>query len=112
MTITYCFKISSVNKLTYYVDEEGNTYNNLISKINYQYIGTDEDNLNITYNSYIDLPKPTSANYKNYDELTEADLISWLESLISSDAITLMQNTIINNIQDIKTRTSSLPWSI
>jgi len=111
MTITYSFKISSVNKLTYYADEEGNTYENLISKIDYQYVGIDEDNVTLSYNSSIDLPKPTSSNYKNYNDLTESDIISWIESLISSDTITLMQTVISKNIDDIKTKTTSLPWS-
>ncbi len=111
MTITYCFKISSINRLTLYVDEEGNTYENVISKINYYYQGIDEDNVKVTYNSCINLPKPTSSNYKNYNELIEADLISWIESLISTEDITLMQTVMSKNIDDIKTRTSSLPWT-
>ena len=111
MTITYSFKISSVNKLLYYADEDGNTYENLISKIDYQYVGIDEDNVTLAYNSSIDLPKPTSTNYKNYNELTEADIISWLESLISTDTITLMQTVISKNIYDIKTKADKLPWS-
>ena len=110
MTITFSFKISSVNKLLYYADEDGNTYENLISKIDYQYVGTDEDNVTLSYNSSIDLPKPTSTNYKNYNELTEADIISWLESLIPESEITLMQSVIKNNIDDIKTKATSLPW--
>ena len=112
MTITYNFKISSINKLLYYADEEGNTYENLISKINYQYVGIDEDNVTIAYNSSIDLPKPTSTNYINYNDLTESDIITWLETLISSDTITLMQTVISKNIDDIKTKTDKLPWQI
>jgi len=103
MTITYSFKISSVNILLYYADEDGNTYENLISKIDYQ-------NVTLAYNLSIDLPKPTSTNYKNYNDLTEADIISWLESLISSETNTFMQTVISKNIDDIKTKTTSLPW--
>jgi len=64
------------------------------------------------YNSCINLPKPTSTNYKIYNELTEADLITWIESLISTKEITLMQTVINLNTQDIKTRSSSLPWTL
>ena len=63
------------------------------------------------YNSSINLPKPTTTTYKNYNELTETDLITWIESLISTDEIALMQTVIYSNIQDIKTRTSTLPWT-
>jgi len=110
MTITYTFKITSVNKLTLYIDEENNEYTNVITKINYYYQGIDDDGIMAIYNSYINLPNPTSTNYKNYNELTEADIITWIESLITTDEITLMQIVISNNISDIKTKTSSLPW--
>ena len=33
MTINYTFKISSINRLVLYIDENDNTYNNLITKI-------------------------------------------------------------------------------
>ena len=111
MTINYTFKISSVNRLVLYIDENDNTYNNLVTKINYFYQGIDDnDNTMAIYNSCINLPKPTTTNYKNYNELTETDLISWIESLISIEEITLMQTVINSNIQDIKTRSSSLTW--
>jgi len=108
--ITYSFKITSVNRLILYVDEDGNEFNNVITKINFYYQGIDDDKIKAIYNSCIILPKPTSSNYKNYNELTEADIISWIESLISTEDITLMQTVINSNIQDIKTTTSSLPW--
>ena len=82
MTINYTFKISSINRLVLYIDENDNTYNNLITKINYFYQGIDDnDNTMAIYNSCINLPKPTTTTYKNYDELTETDLITWIESL-------------------------------
>lgn len=110
MTITFSFKISSVNRLILYVDENNNNYNNLITKINFFYQGIDDDNIMAIYNSSVNLPKPTSTDYKNYNELTENDLISWLESLIPESEITLMQSVIKNNIDDIKTKATSLPW--
>ncbi len=110
MTITYSFKITSVNKLLYYADDENNEYTNVISKIDYQYVGTDEDNVTLSYNSSIDLPKPTS-NYINYNDLTEDNVLSWLESLISSDTISLMQTIISKNIDNIKTKADKLPWT-
>ena len=83
----------------------------MITKINYYYEGIDEEENKAIYNSSVSLSKPTTTNYKNYNELTETDLISWIESLISSEEIALMQTVIYSNIQDIKTRSSSLPWT-
>ena len=110
MTITYSFKITSCNRLIIYIDEEDNRYDNLITKINYQYIGKDsDDNTTAVFNSSINLPKPKTSDYKNYNDLTENDIIVWLESLISLDELTLMKTVIENNITDTKTK-ASLPW--
>jgi hypothetical protein len=110
MTINYSFKITSCNRLILYIDEDNQRYENLITKINYQYIGVDsDDNTTAIFNSSINLPKPTTSDYKNYNELTESDIIIWLESLISTDELTLMKTVIENNITDTKTKTS-LPW--
>ena len=104
MTINYSFKITSCKRLILYNDEEGNRYENLITKINYQYIGVDsEDNTTAIFNNSINLPKPTTSDYKNYNDLTESDIIIWLESLISTDELTLMKTVIENNITDTKT---------
>ena len=35
MTITFSLKITSVNRLLLYVDEDGNTYNDLITKLTF-----------------------------------------------------------------------------
>ena len=111
MTITYSFKILSINKLSSYVDEENNTYTDVITKINYKYVGIDDDNSTSIFYGFITLPKPTSTDYKSYNSLIESDIISWLESLITTDDLTLMKTVITNNIEDSKTKTSSLPWS-
>ena len=110
MTITYSFKITSINRLPLYTDENNNDYINLITKINFYYEGVDDEGIKAIYNSYVNLPLPTSNNYKSYDTLIESDLITWLESLISDIDILLMKSVISNNITDIKTK-STLPWS-
>ena len=112
MTITYSFKITSLNRLPLYTDENNKNYINVITKINYYYEGIDDDGIKAIYNSSINLPLPTSTDYKDYNELTESDLITWLKSLISTNEIILMESVISNNIDDIKTKAISLPWSI
>jgi len=99
-----------MNRLPFYIDDNGNRYDNLITRINYYYKGTD-DNITAIFNSSVNLPKPTSTDYKDYNTLTENDIIAWLESLVSSDEITLMKSVIENNITDTKTKTTTLPWS-
>ena len=111
MTITYTFKITSVNRLTLYIDEENNEYTNVITKINYFYEGIDEEENKAIYNSSVSLSKPKINTYKAFSELTEADLLLWLENSIPESEITLMKSVISNNIDEIKTK-SSLPWLI
>ena len=111
MTITYSFKITGINKLTLYVDENNNRFENVITKIDFYYSGTDEDNITAIYNSSVILPKPSSNDYKNYNSLIESDIISWLETLINPEELTLMQSVISSNIDNIKTKADSLPWT-
>ena len=109
MTINYTFKITSVNRLTLYIDEENNEYTNLITKINFYYEGIDEEENKAIYNSSVSLSKPNINTYKAFQNLTEADLLLWLENAIPESEITLMKSVISNNIDEIKTK-SSLPW--
>jgi len=109
MTINYTFKITSVNKLTLYIDEENNEYTNVITKINYYYEGIDEEENKAIYNSSVSLSKPKINTYKTFSQLTEQDLILWLENAIPENEITLMKSVISNNIDEIKTK-STLPW--
>jgi len=109
MTITYSFKITSVNRLILYVDEDGNEFNNVITKINFYYEGVNDDGIKAIYNSNVSLAKPTVNSYKAFSQLTEADLVLWLETAIPESEINLMKMVIEKNIEEINT-TSSLPW--
>ena len=109
MTITYTFKITSVNRLILYIDEDQNEFHNVITKINFYYEGIDDDGIKAIYNSSVSLAKPTVQSYKAFSELTEPDLILWLETAIPEAEITLMKMVIAKNIEEINT-TSSLPW--
>ena len=111
MTVTYSFKITSVNRLILYVDEDGNEFNNVITKIIFYYEGVNDNGIKAIYNSSVSLAKPKIQSYKTFSELTEADLILWLESVIPESEITLMKSVISNNIDEIKTK-SELPWLI
>ena len=109
MTVTYSFKITSVNRLILYVDEDGNEFNNVITKINFYYEGVNDDGIKAIYNSKVSLAKPTVNSYKAFSQLTEADLVLWLETAIPESDMNLMKMVIEKNIDEINT-TSSLPW--
>ena len=109
--ITYNFHITNVNRLLIYIDEDNNTYENVITKIHFYYEGIDsDDNTKAIYNSSVNLSRPTSTtNYTKYSDLTEDNLISWITQLISNDELELMQTVIKNNIIDQQTK-GTLPW--
>ena len=110
--ITYTFKITSLNKLLFYMDEDNNEYHNLITRVHYYIKGVDEDGISSVYQTHLDLPKPTSSTFKPYNELSEEEMIGWITSLTSSIEIEFMQSVIQTNITNSKTITTALPWSI
>jgi hypothetical protein len=81
----------------------------VITKINFYYEGVNADGIKAIYNSSVSLAKPKIQNYKTFSELTEADLVLWLETAIPESEINLMKMVIEKNIEEINT-TSSLPW--
>ena len=110
--ITYSFKITSLNKLLFYMDEDNNEYHNLITRVHYYIKGVDEDGMSSVYQTHLDLPKPSSSTFKPYNELTEEEMIGWITSLTSSVVIEFMQSIIETNITNSKTTTTALPWNV
>ena len=109
MTITYSFKITAINRLLIYVDEDGNSFENVITKIHYYYYGVDDEGLDALYNSCLSLGKPNIDTYKEFIELNEEELLSWIDASISDAELSLMQSFIKKNIEEQKTKTT-LPW--
>jgi hypothetical protein len=109
MTITYSFKITAINRLLIYVDEDGNSFENVITKIHYYYYGVDDEGLDAFYNSCLSLGKPNIDTYKEFIELNEEELLSWIETSITDAELSLMQSVIAKNIEEQKTKTT-LPW--
>ena len=111
MSITYSFKITSVNRQPLFIDQDGNRFDNVITKINFYYQGTDENGIISKCQSSVSLVNPDINTYKAFNELTEAELLSWLEASLKSDELSLMQSVIEQNIENINTL-SSLPYEV
>ena len=90
MTITYSFKITAINRLLIYLDEDGNSFENVIAKIHYYYYGVDDEGLDALYNSCLSLGKPNIDTYKEFIELNEG-----LERIILSKSETNEQTIVI-----------------
>ena len=63
------------------LSEDGLT--NIVSNIPWVLIATvsDEQPYRAVYSTTTNLPKPTDSNFVPFDQLTEADVISWIESI-------------------------------
>jgi hypothetical protein len=72
---------------------------NVVQTIHWRYSATDADgNTSENYGAQ-SVPAPTSNDFVKFDNLTEADIVSWLEAVIDVDA---MQESLQAQIQLIK----------
>ena len=104
MEITYSWTISSLE--TAPVDGE---LNDVVKVIHWRYKGVDGDYSAEVYSSYA-CPSPSETDFTAYPDLTEADVVSWLEAGIDVEA---MQENIASQIADQKNPkivSLPLPW--
>ena len=60
---------------------------NVIVAINYQRVGTDQNQRSFTYAGQMVCPSPSSDDFTLYDNITKQQIISWLESNINTSEI-------------------------
>ena len=102
--INYSWTISSLE--TAPVDGE---LNDVVKIVHWRYKGVDGDYSAEVYSSYA-CPSPSETDFTAYPDLTEADVVSWLEAGIDVEA---MQESIASQIADQKNPkivSLPLPW--
>ena len=102
--INYSWTISSLE--TAPVDGD---LNDVVKVIHWRYKGVDGDYSAEVYSSYA-CPSPSETDFTAYPDLTEADVVSWLEAGIDVEA---MQESIASQIEDQKNPkivSLPLPW--
>ena len=92
--ITYTWRI---NKM--YIKPSLNGLINVIHTVDWEYIGTDENNNKSSARIPMILPEPLEENFTPYNNITEEMVISWLESILNIEEL---QQDIINKIELIK----------
>jgi hypothetical protein len=105
MAITYSWVVSSLE--TAPVDGE---LNDVVKVVHWRYQATDGNYQAETYSSYA-CGEPSPNDFTAYPDLTEADVIGWLESGLDVEA---MQESLANQIADLKNPkiiSLPLPWS-
>jgi hypothetical protein len=106
MAITYSYQIHELKEVPTLGD-----LNNVITEVVYTYTGTNEDGITSLYPGRTALPAPDSESFKPTVELTEEDVINWLEVHAN---LTAMQYAIQQHIEQqsgVILRGSTLPWA-
>lgn len=106
MAITYSYQIHELKEVPTLGDLD-----NVITQVNYSYIGTDEDGITSTYPGRTTLPTPDSEAFIPTADLTEEDVIEWLEA---NAELNVMQAAIESHIEQqsgVIYRGSTLPWA-
>jgi hypothetical protein len=108
MDITYSFKITNM-----YCYPTYGSVTNLVFTILWEYTGTDGANSSYITNR-TDIPYDPNAEYKPYNELSEEEVIGWIEqytdSKIIDDAKTLIEHRITEASSPPSVINPKLPW--
>jgi hypothetical protein len=106
MANTYHYRIYSLKATPTLGDLE-----KVITHVEYAYIGTNEDGVTSTYPGRTALPTPDSESFKPVEEISEEDIISWLDTHANLE---LMKSAIDAHIEQqagIIYEGDTLPWA-
>lgn len=110
MAIEYSYRIT--NMLCYPTYD---SLENLIFTVLWEYTGTDGTYSSVVSNS-TDIPYDPATEYTAYENLTEAEVIAWVEGLTDPSVITDAQATIAAQIDEVANPPAvinpKLPWDI
>jgi len=89
--------------------QDGNL-NDVVKTVHYRYKGIDGDYQAETYGTY-SCGEPSQSDFTAYPDLTEADVIGWLEVGLDVDAMQTNIETQIENLKNPPIVNLPLPWS-
>lgn len=102
--INYSWTISSLET----APVEGNL-NDVVKIIHWRYKGVDADYSAEVYSTY-SCPSPSETDFTAYPDLTEADVIDWLEAGLDVEALKENIASQIDEQKNPKIVTLPLPW--
>lgn len=100
----YTWTISSMETAP---SEDGLT--DVVKTIHWRYKGVDGNYQAEVYSSFA-CPSPSSTDFTAYEDLTEADVIGWLEAGIDVDAMNTNIDSQIENLKNPPIVSLPLPW--
>jgi hypothetical protein len=104
--ITYNWTISSLEV----APKDENNLVDVVKTVHCRYKATDGEYTKERYGTY-SCPQPSETDFTAYPDLTEADVISWLETGLDIPA---MQQSLASQIEDLRNPpivSLPLPWS-
>ena len=111
-TITFAFNVLKLNVLPSLVIHDtllinDTTLTNVVTSVIYQYIGTSSNGQTCVITGECPLAKPNLDNYKDYHELTETEVVTWLESSVN---VQKFQADITDYLNGNNVISLPLPW--
>jgi hypothetical protein len=106
MANTYTWQITQMDTIP---DFSG--FTNFVTRVYWKYIGANENNISSSIVGYVEFDERGPNPYIEYNDLTEEDVINWLDTYASVDEL---QNIISQKIFDIEnppTVNLPLPWT-
>lgn len=88
--------------------QDGNL-NDVVKIVHYRYKGIDGDYQAETYGTYA-CGEPSQSDFTAYPDLTEADVIGWLEAGLDVEAMQTSIETQIENLKNPPIVNLGLPW--
>ena len=104
MAITYNWTISQLDTAP---QSEGLI--DVVKTVHYRYKGIDGDYQAETYGTYA-CGEPSQSDFTAYPDLTEQDVIGWLEAGLDVDAMQTSIETQIENLKNPPIVNLGLPW--
>ena len=87
-----------------------NGFTNFITRVYWKRIATNENNISSSIVGYVEFNQRSSEEYLEYNNITEEDVISWLETHTNIDEINSILDTKINDIINPPVVNLPFPW--
>ena len=112
-TVTFAFKILKLNVLPSLVIHDDllindTTLTNVVTSIVYQYVGTSSNGQTCVITGECPLNKPSIQNYKDYHELTQLEVLNWLQSSVN---VQKFQEDITDYLNGNTIISLPMPWN-
>lgn len=106
MATTFTFK---VNKLEIAPSLDG--LSDVVTRVRYDYVGVDETGISGSFAGVTPMPAPESEHFTPLAQLTEADVITWLEAVADKPHMQERIQKQIDNQVAPKYLDTPLPWA-